>query len=146
MHGLPWSAIRARYEPLLPFVQRREDLNDLLVEMIGEMQVGHNRISGGDVYSARSVGSGLLGADFRLESDLYRIRKIYRGDRWNPFLVAPLAAAGVDVSEGDAILAINGHALDRTVNIFSLLEGTADQQVALTVSKDGARRRRTPSR
>src|SRR5271166_4131215 len=85
MHGLPWSAIRARYEPLLPFVQRREDLNDLLVEMIGEMQVGHNRISGGDVYSGRSVGVGLLGADFTMENNLYRIQKIYRGDRWNPF-------------------------------------------------------------
>jgi tricorn protease len=138
MHGLPWAAIRARYEPLLPYVQRREDLNELLVEMIGEMQVGHNRISGGDVYAGRSVGVGLLGADIRLDGDLYRIRTIYRGDRWNPFLVAPLAAAGVDVAEGDVILAINGHALDRTVNIYSLLEGTADQQVSLTVSKDGS--------
>ena len=42
MHGLDWAAIHARYEPLLQFVQRREDLNELLVEMIGEMQVGHN--------------------------------------------------------------------------------------------------------
>ncbi len=138
MHGLQWAAIRARYEPLLAFVQRREDLTELLIEMIGEMQVGHNRLSGGDVYSANSVGVGLLGADFAIENNLYRIKRIYRGDRWNPFLVAPLAAEGVDVAEGDTILAINGHALDATVNIFSLLEGTAEKQVALTVSKDGS--------
>jgi len=140
MHGLAWAAIRARYEPLLQFVQRREDLNELLVEMIGEMQVGHNRIGGGDLYAGTPVGVGLLGADFRVESNLYRIDKIYRGDRWNPFLVAPLATAGVDVAEGDAILAINGHPLDGSVNIFSLLEGTAGKQVSLTVSHDGTQK------
>jgi len=137
MHGLAWTAVRARYEPLLPFVQRREDLNELLVEMIGEMQVGHNRVGGGDVYTGASVGTGLLGADFKVENDLYRIEKIYHGDRWNPFLVAPLATAGVDVAEGDTILAINGHPLNGSINIFSLLEGTAGKQVALTVSRDG---------
>src|SRR6202000_317717 len=89
MHGLDWQAVRARYEPLLQFVQRREDLNDLLVEMIGEMQVGHNRVGGGDIYSAPSESIGLLGADFVVENNHYRIEKIYRGDRWNPFLVAP---------------------------------------------------------
>jgi len=140
MHGLPWAAVRARYEPLLQFVQRREDLNELLVEMIGEMQVGHNRTGGGDLYTGAAVGVGLLGADFKVDNNLYRIEKIYHGDRWNPFLVAPLATAGVDVAEGDAILAINGHALDGSVNIFSLLEGTAGKQVSLTVSRDGTQK------
>jgi tricorn protease len=137
MHGLDWRAVRARYEPLLEFVQRREDLNDLLIEMIGEMQVGHNRIGGGDLDSERPAGIGLLGADFKVENNLYRIQRIYRGDRWNPFVVGPLAAAGVNAAEGDAILAINGHALDGRVNIFSLLEGTVDKQVTLTLSRDG---------
>jgi tricorn protease len=140
MHGLQWGAIRARYEPLLKFVQRREDLSELLVEMIGEMQVGHNRTGGGDVYSGTSAGIGLLGADFKVENNQYRIQKIYHGDRWNPFLAAPLATAGVDVAEGDAILAINGHPLDASVNIFSLLEGTAGKQVSLTVSRDGTQK------
>jgi tricorn protease len=137
MHGLDWKAVRARYEPLLDDVQRREDLNDLLVEMIGELQVGHNRIGGGDVDNERPAGVGLLGADFEVEKNQYRIARIYRGDRWNPFLVGPLAAAGVDAAEGDAILAVNGHALDGSVNIFSLLAGTVDKQVSLTLSRDG---------
>jgi tricorn protease len=137
MHGLDWQAVRARYEPLLEFVQRREDLNDLLVEMIGEMQVGHNRISGGDLENERPADIGLLGADFNVEKNQYRIRKIYRGDRWNPFLVGPLDATGVKAAEGDAIIAINGHPLDASVNIFSLLAGTVDKQVSLKLSKDG---------
>jgi tricorn protease len=137
MHGLDWRAVRARYEPLLDYVQRREDLNDLLVEMIGEMQVGHNRTGGGDVYHERGDAIGLLGADFKIDKNLYRVQKIYHGDRWNPFLVSPLTAAGVNVAAGDYILAINGHPLDATVNIFSLLQNTVEKQVALTVSRDG---------
>jgi tricorn protease len=137
MHGLDWKAVRARYEPLLKFVQRREDLNDLLVEMIGEMQVGHNRISGGDLENERPTAIGLLGADFKVERNLYRIQHIYRGDRWNPYLTGPLAAVGVKAQEGDAILAINGNPLDGSQNIFALLAGTADKQVTITLSRDG---------
>ena len=137
MHGLDWKAVRARYEPLLPYVQRREDLNELLVEMIGELQVGHNRISGGDIDNERPEAVGLLGADFKIENNQYRIARIYRGDRWNPFLVGPLAAAGVDAAEGDAIVAVNGHAVDGSINLFSLLAGTVDKQVSVTLSRDG---------
>ncbi len=138
MHGLDWRAVRARYEPLLKYVQRREDLNELLVEMIGELQVGHNRVGGGDIHQERPAGIGLLGADFKVEQGHYRIQKIYHGDRWNPFLVSPLTAAGVNVAEGDYILGINGQPLDTSVNIFSLLENTVDKQVSLTVSHEGA--------
>jgi tricorn protease len=137
MHGLDWKAVRARYEPLLEFVQRREDLNDVLVEMIGELQVGHNRISGGDLEQERPAAVGLLGADFKIERNVYRIQHIYRGDRWNPYLTGPLAAVGVKAQEGDAILAINGHPLDGSVNIFELLAGTVEQQTAITLSRDG---------
>jgi tricorn protease len=139
LHGLDWQAIRARYEPLLPFVQRREDLNDLLIEMIGELQVGHNRLSGGDLEEERPDATGLLGADFKVENNLYRIQKIYRGDIWNPYQVSPLTASGVNAAEGDAILAINGRPLDGTINIFALLENTVDKQVSLTLSRDGSR-------
>ncbi len=137
LHGLDWAAVRARYAPMLAHVQRREDLNDLLVQMIGELQVGHNRVGGGDVYSERSTATGLLGADFRIENGQYRISKIYRGDAWNPFLVAPLAMPGLDVAEGDAITAINGRALDARSNIFAYLEGTADKPTTLTIARDG---------
>ncbi len=137
MHGLDWRAVRSRYQPLVEFVQRREDLNELLTEMIGEMQVGHNRILDGDIHAEVPSGSGLLGADFEIDHNVYRIKTIYHGDKWNPFMAAPLAAAGVNVAEGDAILAINGHDLTAATNIYELLDGTADKQVSLTVSKDG---------
>ena len=63
LHGVDWDAIYARYNPLDNLMQRREDLNELLVEMIGELEVGYNRVSGGDVYREPTVAVGLLGAD-----------------------------------------------------------------------------------
>ena len=138
MHGLDWNAVYARYQPLLRFVQRREDLTDLLIEMIGEMQVGHNRTSGGDLPAEPPTRTGLLGADFALENDHYRITTIYRGDRWNPFLRAPLAVPGVRVSEGDYLLAVNGRPLDASENLYALLEQTVDRQVTLSVGPDAS--------
>lgn len=143
MHGLDWAAIKRRYEPLLAHVGRREDLNELLVEMIGEMQVGHNRVGGGDVWSGGSSSPGLLGADIRLENGRYRIKKIYDGEQWNPFIDAPLDAPGVDVKEGDYILAVNGREVTARDNIFEALSGSAGTQVALTVASTPNGERRT---
>ncbi|MCV2364366.1 PDZ domain-containing protein [Paucibacter sp. DJ1R-11] len=139
LHGLDWDEVYRRYLPLLDHVQRREDLNDLLVEMIGEMQVGHNRVGGGDVHQEKAVTVGLLGADLRTEPDgRVRLAKIYRGDRWNPFLKAPLAAPGLGVKDGDWLLAVDGRALDAKSNVHALLENSVGKQVQLTVSSSSS--------
>ncbi|MGB5247610.1 MAG: PDZ domain-containing protein, partial [Woeseia sp.] len=91
MHGLDWQAIYERYRPLVAHVGRREDLNELLVQMIGEMQVGHNRVGGGDVYRGGSAKTGLLGANLEIHNGHYRIARVYSGESWNPFVRAPLA-------------------------------------------------------
>jgi tricorn protease len=138
LHGIDWDAVYKRYAPLVAFVQRREDLNDVLRDMIAELQVGHNNVGGGDVHRERPSATGLLGADFAVENNRYRIKKIYAGDRWNPFMRAPLGAAGLGVNEGDYILAINGRALDAGTNMYALLENTVNRQVTLRVSADAS--------
>lgn len=136
-HGLNWDAISKRYKTLLPHVGRRADLNRLMVEMIGELQVGHNRLGGGDVHRETPVSVGLLGANFRSVDGRTVVDKIFDGENWNPFLEAPLAAPGIGVHEGDTIHAVNGVDVDATTNIFSLLENTVGKQVRLRVSRDG---------
>ena len=138
LHGINWQAIYDRYQPLLKHVQRREDLNELLVEMIGELQVGHNRVGGGDVHQEAPASVGLLGADYAIENGRYRIKTVYGGDRWNPFLKAPLATPGLGIKAGDYILAVNGKPLDSKQNIHALLENTVGKQVALTVAADAS--------
>ena len=145
MHGLDWAGVRAKFEPLLAHVGRREDLNDILIEMTGEMGVGHNYVGGGDVYDNSTAAPGLLGADIAIEGGRYRIKRIFTGEQWNPFVAAPLAAPGVDVNEGDTIIAINGKELTARDNIFAALSGTRGGQIALTVAAtpDGPRRTST---
>jgi tricorn protease len=134
LHGIDWQAVHDRYATLLPYVITREDLNVLLVEMIAELRVGHNRVGGGDVHKEAPVKIGLLGADLRVESGRYRVKKIYTGERWNPFLKAPLAAPGIGVKTDDYILAVNGVELGGDANIYSLLADQVGKQVTLTVN------------
>lgn len=135
MHGLDWQAVYDRYYPFLDHVKTREDLNRLLVDMIAELQVGHNRVGGGDIHQETPVPVGLLGANLRVKNNRYTIHKILAADRWNPYLDAPLSQPGLDVAEGDYILAINGTELTAKTNIFSVLENTAGKQTILTVGK-----------
>ena len=134
MHNLDWGAIYTRYKTLLPHVGRREDLNTLLREMIAEVQVGHNRTGGGDTYRDQAVNVGLLGADYAIENGAYRVKKIYSGENWNPFLSGPLAIPGIGVSEGDYILSVNGRPLSGDDNIFAHFQSTVGRQVTLSIS------------
>ncbi|MDX2427486.1 MAG: PDZ domain-containing protein [Xanthomonadales bacterium] len=133
MHGLDWQAVYDRYRPLVNHVGRREDLSALMVEMIAEMQAGHNRTGGGDVHKENGTNTGLLGANFVIDQGRYQIAKVYNGEHWNPFIKAPLATPGNEVGPGEYILAINGRELSSLDNIFNVLQGTSGKQVNLRV-------------
>lgn len=133
MHGLNWKAVGKKYRSLLPSVARRADLNRLMVDMISEMEVGHNRVFGGDIPKEKPIPVGLLGANIRLEHNTYVVEKIYTGENWNPALKAPLAAPGLGIKAGDSIVAVNGTAVDGSRNLFSLFENTVGKQVTLAV-------------
>lgn len=134
MHGVDWDANRKRYAALLPYVSHRSDLNYLLNEMMSEMVVGHNYVGAGDMPAGPAVQTGVLGADFEISDNKYRIKKIYSTLAWNPELKAPLSVPGLNVKEGEYILAVNGRPLDADISIYSLLENTVNRQVVLKVN------------
>ncbi|MEM1079975.1 MAG: PDZ domain-containing protein [Pseudomonadota bacterium] len=136
LHGLDWDAVYEQYRPLVDHVGRREDLNTLMVRMIAELHAGHNRVGGGDVHSESDIGTGLLGANFEIDNNRYRITKIYTGEDWNPYLQGPLAEPGNHAEVGEYILAINGQELTAADNIYQQLENTVDEQITLTVGPD----------
>ena len=136
MHGNDWQAIYEKYKPLLPYVQHRSDLSYLIATVGGELTVGHSYLTGpGDVPGEDPVPVGLLGADFAVENGHYRIRKIYTGENWNPELQAPLSAPGIQVSEGDYLLEVNGRPIAPPANLYSFFEGTAGRQTIIRVNK-----------
>jgi len=133
LHGLDWQAIYDRYRPLVDHAGRREDLTALLVEMIAEMQVGHNRTAGGDTHQEQGTETGLLGANLRIDNDRYQLARVYSGESWNPFVNAPLATTGNEARDGEYILSVNGRELTAADNIFEYLQGTSGKQVTLRV-------------
>jgi tricorn protease len=136
MRGVDWPAMKKRYEAELPYVALRGDLNFLIGEMNAELGVSHITASGGDAAELRRTSAGLLGADYEVDGGFYRFRKIYRGDNASPAAEAPLAAPGVDVREGDYLLAVNGQPLRAPEPLFAAFEETAGRQVTLLVNSE----------
>jgi tricorn protease len=140
VHGAPWDKIREWYEPFTDHIRHRDDLNYLLDIVGGEVSVGHSFIRGGDYPDVSSVSIGLLGADYETDNGLYRIKKIYTTESWNPGLKAPLDMPGLDVSEGDYIISVNGKPLDSKTNIYKAFEGTAGPQTVIEVAETSDRK------
>jgi tricorn protease len=137
MRGVDWPAIRAKYAPLVERVTDRDELNDVLGQMIAELGTLHSQIRPGDLRVARdSEGAGFLGAVLRHEPGGARISHIYRSDRELPDDRSPLARPGVDAREGDLITAIDGQPVGDARDIAELLAGRAGQQVLLTLQRE----------
>ncbi|MBZ5565979.1 MAG: PDZ domain-containing protein [Acidobacteriia bacterium] len=145
MNGVDWAKERERYAPLLPHVEDRYDLTYVLGEMIGELANSHTYVGGGDYPDLKPVSVGVLGVDFEADTEhgLYRFKRIYSGENWDAALRSPLTEPGVNVKEGDYLLAVNGKPLRVPQNPYELFLNTANENVTLTVnsqpSESGAR-------
>jgi len=144
MHGVDWPAMYERYLPLVPFVAHRADLDYVITELIGELNVGHAYSnSSPEQPSVERVDVGLLGAEFEADGDRYRISNIFPGENWHEEFRSPLTEPGIDVKEGDYLIAIDGEDVTTSDNPYAFLVGKADRTVEVTVndrpSAQGAR-------
>jgi tricorn protease len=135
MHGVDWPAMRDRYARLLEACVTREDVNYVIGEMIGELNVGHAYIGRpGDVEAPPSAAPvGLLGADFELAPGAYRIARIYEGAAWDVNARGPLSQPGVNAKAGNYLLAVNGRPVDTSKDIRAAFGGFANREVSLTL-------------
>src|SRR5205814_5779290 len=126
--------MRERYGRLLADAVTRWDVNFVIGELIAELNSSHTYRGGGDLEKAPERGVGLLGADFALEQGAYRIKRILRGAPWDSEVRSPLDQPGLDVHEGDFLLAVNDVPLDVTQDPWAAFQGLAKKTVLLTVS------------
>jgi len=134
VHGAPWDEIYQWYKPWVSSVRHRSDMNYIIDIIGGEVAVGHSYTRGGDFPDVKRIPIGLLGVDFELDKGNYKIKKIYNGESWNPGLSAPLAQPGNSAKVGEYIVAINGKEIQPGTNIYSYLEGTANQYTQIHVN------------
>ena len=145
MHGLDWKAIKKKYEVLVPYAKTRLDLNYIIGEMIGEVACGHAYVNPGEMPSPERIQMGLLGAEMSKDKNgFYRIDKIIPGAVYSKTLRSPLTEPGINVKEGEYIVAIDGIPTNSVKNIYELLIGKANVLTELSIngsaSLNGARK------
>jgi len=151
--------VHARYQSRLNDVADRSELNEVLGDMIAELNAGHAYVTGGDMGDgqsplpgpagrviASSGGMGYLGADYAADAggSAYRIVRLLRGDGFDLSTRSPLLAPGLNVKEGDYILAVAGQPIHTDEDIQASLAGTAGRVVSIVVNSkpamDGSRK------
>jgi tricorn protease len=143
MSGVDWELAHDRYLPLLDHVATRSELSDLLWELQGELGTSHAYEIGADYGKPPAYPIGGLGADLELDrrSGRWRVAHVVRADHWDPAQGSPLEAPGVEVREGDTILAVNGRPVDAQTSPAELLVNQAGTAVELTIGRRGRRPR-----
>ena len=135
MHGVDWDEMLRRYEPLLPHLAHRGDLDYIQAELIAELNVGHAYVnSSPEMHQVERVDIGLLGAEFEADRRYYRISKIFPGENWHEEFRSPLTEPGINVNVGDYLIAIDGVEVTTDDNPYSFLVNKADRVVKITVN------------
>jgi tricorn protease len=137
MHGMDWDAARAKYQPLVDFVGDRQELLNIINEMIGELNASHTGAAPPPRGpGAGGVSTGHLGVE--LEPDQaagrYRVSYIYED--------GPADKDWVRVKVGDYLLAIDGKPVKAGDNYWTLLNNRLNRKVTVTFNnkpaEDGA--------
>ncbi|KIO36302.1 S41 family peptidase [Shewanella sp. cp20] len=138
MRGLDWQATKAKYQPLLARLTDRHELNDIFMQMMGELDALHSQVRGGDLPLDPNQPKGAnLGARLLQTKQGVKIAHIYQNDAELPQQASPLARVDVDARVGDLILAINGKPVENVADVARHLRNQADKQVLLTLKREG---------
>ncbi len=140
MHGVDWTAVRAKYEPLVDRVTDRFELAELMAQMVGELGALHSQVGAGDTRPAPDEpGLAGLGGRFSRVPDGWRIDAIYGADPELPSEAPPLAAPGLGLKVGDVITTVNGRPSADAPHLLELLRGQAGRQVLVEVKQAGGK-------
>jgi tricorn protease len=136
LHGVDWKAHKERYAPLLKHVNHRNDLTYIIGEMISELNAGHAYVGGGQRPMPDRIKLGLLGAEISKDkaSGYFRIDKILKGQNWDRKTRSPLTEIGVNASQGDYIIEIDGISTKDLPNVYQALINKAGKQVKLSLN------------
>jgi tricorn protease len=137
MHGMDWDAAKAKYEPLVKDVGDRQELLNIINEMIGELNASHTGAAPPPRgFGGGGVATGNLGIE--LEPDKaagrYRVTYIYED--------GPADKDWVKVNVGDYLIAIGGKEVKAGDEYWQLLNDRLNRKVEVTFNKqpsaDGA--------
>src|SRR6266850_291303 len=133
MHGMDWDAAKAKYGPLVSDVGDRQELLNIINEMIGELNASHTGAAPPPAgRAAGGVSTGNLGIE--LEPDAaagrYRVTYVYED--------GPADKDWVKVSNGDYLIAIGGKQVKAGDNYWELMNSRLNRKVEVTFNNKPA--------
>lgn len=133
MHGADWVAMRTQYEPLLDYLVDQEELQSVMMMMIGELNASHTGVSGGPSDAGPSGGQTRQ-PGFTLVADpsgYYRVGHVFK--------TGPADHDYLKVRSGDFILALDGHDLKTSDNYWRYLTLASSSKLRFLLNDKPAR-------
>ena len=135
MHGVDWNRAKDDYASLLPYVADTEELQTVMMEMIGELNASHTGVSGGNQPDRSLPQTRHPG--FELEADssgFYKVKFIYKK--------GPADKDFLKIKPGYFVLALNDQDMKVPDNYWRLYTLTSARRFEFLIndkaSKDGA--------
>ena len=135
-HGEDWEAMKEKYMPLADQAASREDFDDVIRQMIGELNGSHLGIyppSRGVRFQTGSLG---ILTDYDHQENGWKVRRVLDG--------SPASYEKSRIYAGDVITAINGAPVGGNTSVYANLFDTVGERILLRVTgKDGKERKVT---
>ena len=113
MHGVNWDRMKQIYEPLISYVSEREEMQDIVNMMIGELNASHTGLSGGGRAGEAVARVASRHPGFELEPDssgYFKVDVVYKQ--------SPADKDWIKIKPGDFVLAIDGHEIKSGENYW----------------------------
>ncbi|MEQ9426771.1 MAG: S41 family peptidase [Cyclobacteriaceae bacterium] len=136
MHNVNWQAQLDKHLPLVERISDRDELDDLISHMVGELSALHHFVRSRDKRKPEvEIEVASLGVTFTRNDAQggYLIEQIYQSDPDYPEALGPLSKPNVKIKQGDIITAINGVSTLSVDHISDLLRNQANKQVRLSI-------------
>jgi tricorn protease len=135
LHGIDWEAARAKYEPLVAYVADRQELINLINEMIGELNASHTGAAAGPQRSEGGEGAAARIQTVHLGIDLAPDPESGRYKVTHVFEEGPADKDWIKVSKGDYLLSIDGQPISATDSLWKQLTNRRlNRKVKLTLN------------
>ncbi len=134
LHQVDWLGVKKRYEPLVERLTDRNEFDDLVGQMVGELSALHTFVRPGDARQPDvSIAAGFLGAAISKNPKGFKIDHIYNGDP-DYRILSPLSQPDLHIKEGDIITEVNNFPVTDAQDIEELLTNKVNIPVKLTLT------------
>lgn len=136
MHGVDWRGMLDKYMPLVDRVSTREELSDVIAQMVAELSALHIFVRGGDTRRGPDdVQPASLGATFTRDQAAggFKIDRMFISDPDEPSRTGPLMQPGMNIRVGDVVTKVNDVDALSAPDIHALLRNQAGRQVLIEV-------------